>query len=116
VTPAQTARAGLGGAQAGDRVVFRNHYNGYWTLKLERTGQSVKLPLYYLAVYGFRPGRELADRETPREVAGTVTDAALLNKLGFAAVKAGDRVVLEVDGTTPTHLRLASTGERRPLP
>jgi hypothetical protein len=116
VTPAQTARVGLGGAQAGDRVVFRNHYNGYWTLQLERTGQSVKLPLYYLAVYGFRPGRELADRETPREVTGTVTDPALLKELGFAAVKAGDRVVLEVDGTTPTHLRLTATGERRPLP
>jgi hypothetical protein len=116
VTPAQTARAGLGGAQAGDRVVFRNHYNGYWTLQLERTGQSVKLPLYYLAVYGFRPGRELADRETPREVAGTVTDAALLKKLGFATAKAGDRVVLELDSRTPTHLRLASTGERHPLP
>jgi hypothetical protein len=116
VTPAQTARAGLAGAQAGDRVVFRNHYNGYWTLKLERTRQSVKLPLFYLAVYGFRPGRELADSETPREVAGTVTDAALLKDLGFAAVKAGDRVVLELDGRTPTHLRLEATGERHPLP
>jgi hypothetical protein len=116
VTPAQTARAGLGGAQAGDRVVFRNHYNGYWTLRLERTGQSVKLPLYYLAVCGFRPGRELADSESPREVTGTVTDPALLKKVGFAAAKAGDRVALELDGRTPTHLRLTATDERHPLP
>ena len=115
-TPAQTARAGLAGAQAGDRVVFRNHYNGYWTLALERTGQSVKVPLFYLAVCGFRPGRELADRETPREVAGTVTDPSILKKLGFAAAKAGDRVALELDGTTATHLRLTATGERHPLP
>ena len=115
-TPAQTARAGLGGARAGDRVVFRNHYNGYWTLALERTGQSVKVPLFYLAVCGFRPGRELADRETPREVAGTVTDPAILKKLGFAAVKAGDRVALELDGRMATHLRLTATGERHPLP
>jgi hypothetical protein len=116
VTPARTTRAGLAGARAGDTVLFRNHYNGWWTLELERTGQSVKLPLFYLAVCGFRPDRELADRETPGEVTGTVTDPALVKKMGFASVKSGDRVALELQGNTATHLRLLATGERRPQP
>jgi hypothetical protein len=116
VTPAQTARAGLAGARAGDTVVFRNHYNGYWTVQLERTGQSVKLPLFYEAVCGFRPDRELADREIPGEVTGRVTDPAILRRLGFPAATTGDRVALELAGTKATHLRLVASGERRALP
>jgi hypothetical protein len=116
VTPVTAIRVGLEGAQTGDAVTFRNHKNGWWTVKLQRTGQSVKLPLFYLAVWGFRPDNEKEDGVIPSEVPGTVTDPALFKKLGFAGMKKGDRVVLETDGKMATHLRLLATGERRLIP
>jgi hypothetical protein len=115
VTPATAMRIGLEGAQTGDAVTFRNHKNGWWTIELQRTGQSVKLPLFYMAVWGFRPDDDTEDGVIPAEMTGTVTDPVLFKKLGVTNVKKGDRVALETDGKMATHLRLAS-GERRLIP
>jgi hypothetical protein len=116
VTPATAMRIGLEGAQTGDAVTFRNHKNGWWTIELQRTGQSVKLPLFYMAVWGFRPDDDMEDGVIPAEVPGTVTDPALFKKLGVTNVKRGDRVALETDGKMATHLRLLATDERRLIP
>jgi hypothetical protein len=89
-----------------DAVTFRNHNNGWWTIELQRTGQSVKLPLFYMAVWGFRPDDEMEDGVIPTEVPGTVTDPALFKKLGIAGMKRGDRVVIETDGKNG-HSRVA---------
>ena len=115
VTPATAVRVGLEGAQMNDAVTFRNHNNGWWTIELQRTGQSVKLPLFYMAVWGFRPDEEMEDGVIPTEVPGKVIDPALFKKLGIAGMKRGDRVVLETDGKNATHLLLAS-GERKLIP
>jgi len=115
VTPATAIRIGLEGAQMNDAVTFRNHKNGWWTVELQRTGQSVKLPLFYMAVWGFRPDNDMEDGVIPTEVPGKVIDPALFKKLGIAGMKRGDRVVIETDGKNATHLLLAS-GERRPVP
>jgi hypothetical protein len=115
ITPATAVRIGLEGAQTGDAVTLRNHKNGWWTIELQRTGQSVKLPLFYLAVWGFRPDNDMEDGIIPSEVPGTVTDPALFKKLGIAGMKKGTRVVNETDGKNATHLLLAS-GERRLIP
>jgi hypothetical protein len=115
VTPATVIRLGLERAQMNDAVTFRNHNNGWWTIELQRTGQSVKLPLFYMAVWGFRPDNDMEDGVIPTEVPGTVTDPALFKKLGIAGMKRGDRVVLETDGKMATHLLLAS-GERKLIP
>ena len=115
VTPATAIRLGLEGAQMNDAVTFRNHNNGWWTVELQRTGQSVKLPLFYMAVWGFRPDDEMEDGVIPTEVPGKVIDPALFKKLGIAGMKRGDRVVLETDGKMATHVLLAS-GERRLIP
>jgi hypothetical protein len=115
VTPVTAMRIGLEGAQMNDAVIFRNHKNGWWTIELQRTGQSVKLPLFFMAVWGFRPDNEMEDGIIPSEVPGTVTDPALFKKLGIAGMKKGARVVNETDGKNATHLLLAS-GERRLIP
>jgi hypothetical protein len=115
IIPATAMRIGLEGAQTGDAVTFRNHKNGWWTIELQRTGQSVKLPLFYMAVWGFRPDDDTEDGVIPAEMTGTVTDPVLFKKLGVTNVKKGDRVALETDGKMATHLRLAS-GERRLIP
>jgi hypothetical protein len=116
ITPATAIRIGLTGAQMNDAVIFRNHKNGWWTVELQRTGQSVKLPLFYLAVWGFRPDNDMEDGVISTEVPGTVTDPALFKKLGIAGMKKGDRVVIETDGKNATHLLLSATGERRLIP
>jgi hypothetical protein len=115
ITPATAIRIGLTGAQTGDAVTFRNHKNGWWTIELQRTGQSVKLPLFYLAVWGFRPDNDMDDGVIPTEMPGTVTDPALFKKLGVEGMKKGARVVIETDGKNATHLLFAS-GERRLIP
>jgi len=115
VTPATANRLGLEGAQMNDAVSFRNHKNGWWTIELQRTGQSVKLPLFYMAVWGFHPDDDMEDGVIPAEIAGKVTDPALFKKLGIAGMKRGDRVVIETDGKNATNLLLAS-GERRLVP
>jgi len=115
VTPATAVRIGLEGAQINDAVTFHNHRNGWWTIELQRTGQGVKLPLFYLAVWGFRPDEEAEDGIIPAEVAGKVTDPALFKKLGVTDMKKGATVVIETDGKNATHLLLAS-GERRLVP
>jgi hypothetical protein len=115
VTPATAIRLGLEGAQMNDAVTFRNHNNGWWTIELQRTGQSVKLPLFYMAVWGFRPDNEMEDGVIPTEVPGKVIDPTLFKKLGIAGMKRGDRVVIETDGKNATHLLLAS-GERKLIP
>jgi hypothetical protein len=116
VTPATAVQVGLEGAQTGDAVTFRNHKNGWWDGGTERTGQSVKLPLFYMAVWGFRPDNEMEDGIIPAEVPGTVTDPVLFKKLGVTDLKKGARVVIETDGKMATHLLLSATGERRPIP
>jgi hypothetical protein len=115
VTPATAVRVGLEGAQMNDAVTFRNHKNGWWTIELQRTGKSVKLPLFYMAVWGFRPDNEMEDGVIPAEMPGTVTDPALFKKLGIAGMKKGASVVIETDGKNATHLLLAS-GNRRLIP
>ena len=116
VTPATAVRIGLEGAQMNDAVTFRNHKNGWWTVELQRTGQSVKLPLFYMAVWGFRPDDDMEDGVIPTEMPGTVTDPALFKKLGIAGMKRGDHVVIETDGKNATHLLLSATGQRRLIP
>jgi len=116
VTPATAVRLGLEGAQMNDAVTFRNHKNGWWTIELQRTGQSVKLPLFYMAVWGFRPDDDMEDGVIPTEMPGTVTDPALFKKLGIAGMKRGDHVVIETDGKNATHLLLSATGQRRLIP
>jgi len=115
VTPATAIRIGLEGAQMNDAVTFRNHLNGWWTVELQRTGQSVKLPLFYLSVWGFCPDKETEDGVIPDRMPGKVTDPALFKKLGIAGIKKGDRVVLETDGKMATHVLLAN-GERKIIP
>jgi hypothetical protein len=115
VMPVTAVRIGLEGAQTGDAVTFRNHKNGWWTVELQRTGQSLKLPLFYLAVWGFRPDNEMEDGVIPAEVPGTVTDPVLFKKLGVTDLKKGARVVIETDGKMATHLRLLATGERHDI-
>jgi len=116
VAPATAIRLGLEGAQMNDAVTFRNHKNGWWTIELQRTGQSVKLPLFYMAVWGFRPDDDMEDGVIPTEMPGTVTDPALFKKLGIAGMKRGDHVVIETDGKNATHLLLSATGQRRLIP
>jgi len=116
VAPATAIRLGLEGAQMNDAVTFRNHKNGWWTIELQRTGQSVKLPLFYMAVWGFRPDEEAVDGVIPTEMPGKVIDPALFKKLGIAGMKKGAHVVIETDGKNATHLRLLATGERRLVP
>jgi hypothetical protein len=112
VTPATAVQVGLEGAHTGDAVTFRN---GWWTIELVRTGQSVKLPLFYIAVWGFRPDNEMEDGVIPAEVPGTVTDPVLFKILGVTDLKKGARVVIETDGKMATHLRLLATGERHDI-
>ena len=116
VTPAIAIRLGLEGAQMNDAVTFHNHRNGWWTIELQRTGQGVKLPLFYMAVWGFRPDEEAVDGVIPTEMPGKVIDPALFKKLGVAGMKKGAHVVIETDGKMATHLRLLATGERRLVP
>ena len=116
VTPATAVRIGLEGAQINDAVTFRNHRNGWWTIELQRTGQSVKLPLFYMAVWGFRPDDEMEDGVIPTEMPGTVTDPALFKKLGVTGMKKGATVVIETDGKMATHLLLLATGEQHEIP